>query len=537
MTKTTLRTLMMTGAAVLALSACKDKDSASASAANIDVPGISSAEMDKHFSVAETKVDEASATAALAELKLDTPSDQFSWGSKDGVDGTYTYSDVKLMSDDNDVTTIDTLTLVNVSQGANGADLDKMVAEGITIAAASGDMGELTIESITVVEPNMDEVRSFLASEGDSTSIPSADAFSLVGMKGRIDDEEAKGTIEVAKIAFAQPTSADSRDGFAVMDNISVDIAGEENGEPMALKMSLDSLSASGIADAGIFMGDMSGLASMSSMNNPASLPFKSVSLDDFDMSMDTLTIDMPSIQAVYEEKGDRITGRSVMKPMTIGFSGPPNVSDLNELYEGLQQIGYSEIVLSAGGDSEIDLKADTMAASNTFFEMKDGFRMEMDYELSGVKEMMAAQKAAIADLGPAPGPDAESWEQQAYSQQLLGVSMTGMDSMSLIDSVIRFDDNGVVDKAFEAVAAQQGTSAKNLRMQTKGLLAMGTMMAQGSGVDTELVSEMIAAAGEFIDNPGSALVIKVKPGSATPLMQLPTLDKAGMGFSASVDK
>jgi hypothetical protein len=47
----------------------------------------------------------------------------------------------------------------------------------------------------------------------------------------------------------------------------------------------------------------------------------------------------------------------------------------------------------------------------------------------------------------------------------------------------------------------------------------------------------MIAAAGEFIDNPGSALVIKVKPGSATPLMQLPTLDKAGMGFSASVDK
>ena len=531
------RWLLLAAASTLAIAGCKDKDAASA-AADIDVPGISEAVMAKHFDVEARSIDAASADAALAELKLTEKSDAISWASRSGDNGTYTYSDVVFTSDDGDRTTVGTLELTNVREGANGAELDKLVAEDITIVPADADAsGSLDIASITVVEPDMDEVRAFLASDGDVSGLPSAKAFSLVDLDGSFSADDGSGTMDIARVAFAQPTDAAARDGFMMMDDIAIDMSTTENGKPMAVKMNLDDLSASGLADAGIFMGDMEALSNMSSMGNPMALPFKTLNLSGFDAEIDTLKIDMPSAKATYEEKGDRIIGRSSLAPTTIGFTGAPSDSDFAQMYEGLKSFGYEEIVLSAGGDSLVDLKADTVEASDNYFEMKDGFRLEMDYVMGGAKAMMDAQQKALADLGPAPGPDADEFEQMQYSQAAMGASMAGLESMTLDKATIRFDDNSIIDKGFEFAAAQQGTSAKQLKMQTKGLLAMGTMMAQGSGIDPEIASELITALGDFLDKPGSTLVIEADPGTATPLMSLQTLDKAAMGFSASVEK
>ena len=103
----------------------------------------------------------------------------------------------------------------------------------------------------------------------------------------------------------------------------------------------------------------------------------------------------------------------------------------------------------------------------------------------------------------------------------------------------LSLDDDGIVDRAFNAYAAQSGEDPQQLRNQTAGLLAMAPMMASGSGIDMELATEASTALSSFITDP-KTLTISLNP--ATPIkmstfaeMEDPsTLTKSSLGFSAS---
>ena len=537
MTRTTLRAALLTGACLLAATGCRDKSEATSADLDVEVPGMSEAMINSHFDVDRVKVPAADAEAALASLGLAEKTERMTWASREGADGTYTYSDVSVTGEAGATTTIETLTLTNLAGGANPT-LGKAEAKGIVIrpAADSGETGELKVASAVVVEPDMDAVRSLLSGDGEA-DLPDARAFSISGVDGNIADDEATGTLSVARIAFADPKSATSRDGFMLADDIEMDVVVTENGAPMDVKLSLDDFSVAGLADLGMFSGDMSALSQLSGASNPASLPFTQASLDDLDITADTLVFDMEGFKAVYEEKGDVVTGLSKLEPIVMKFTGEPTVPQIASLYENLGKLGYDELVMTGGGKSKIDLGKDTAEFEDNYFELQDGMRMEFDYTMTGVKAVQDAQAAAMAELGEAPGPNADPADQYDYEARAMQASMAGLDQIRIADMEISLDDNSIMERVFEMAAADQGTSAKALRMQAKGMLAMGTMMSAGSGIDEAIVADIVEALGEFIDNPGSKLVISMDPDAPVGMDGLASLTKESAKFDARVER
>ena len=113
------------------------------------------------------------------------------------------------------------------------------------------------------------------------------------------------------------------------------------------------------------------------------------------------------------------------------------------------------------------------------------------------------------------------------------------MDKLSIHSLDLSLDDNGLVDRAFNAYAAQSGEDPQQLRNQTAGLLAMAPMMMSGSGVDMELVTEATTALSSFITDP-KTLTISLNPAAPIKVSSFAEMEdpsamtKSSLGFSAS---
>ena len=533
----TARALLLGGAVALALVGCRDKDEAKVSGdlGDIKIERLSQSDMDSYFEVDARNVSDADGEAGLAALGLLEESDTVSWADRDGSGGTYTYSDVVFTSEDGAKLAIDELRLQGIRETGGVAALDLMVAEDAVLSPPEAE-GALRIETMRLVEPDLADVEAFLA--GDSgVEMPSAKAFSVSGVSGDLNDEDTQGTLSVKSLAFAKPRTATSADGFAMLDDVDIQITDSSDGQATPIRIVADDIMIGGVSDAAIFDGDFDNLMKSSAVPSAEELPYRSMLIEDVEMNIDTMVFDISSIRVDVDADGDRIVSRSVVDPMRFAFTGAPTDPDLAPLYTGMQQIGLEEVVMTAGGASVMDLAADTMVAEDNYVDFKDLMRMEFDMELGGVKAVQAAQAAARAELGDPPGPDADPSEQFEYEMKVAEMGMTGLDQITVDRFRMGLDDNSIMDKIFERVAEQQGSTAKALRMQTKGMLAMGTMMAGETGIDPDVVSELITALGEFIDNPGSELVLVVDPATPTLATSFQGMDKAAMGFSASVEK
>ena len=531
------RALLLGGAVALALAGCRDKDETKATAeiGDVKIERLSDRDMDAYFDVDARDVSDADGEAGLAALGLLEANDTVSWGDREGSGGDYTFSDLTLTSEDGAVLAIDSLRLQGVRETGGVAALDLMVADDAVLTPPEAE-GALRIERMRLVDPDLTDVEAFLS--GDSgVELPSARAFSVSGVSGELDDEDTEGTIAVKSLAFAKPRTATSADGFMVLDDVDIRVTDSESGNPVPIRITADDVMIGGVADAAIFDGDFDGLMKGSMMPTGEELPYRSMLVEDVEFAVDTMVFDISAIRASADVDGDRIVSRSRVEPMRFAFTGAPTDPELMPLYSGMQQVGIEEVVITAGGATVVDFAADTMVAEANYLDLQDLMRMEIDMEMGGVKAVREAHAAARAELGEVPGPGASPEELLDYEMKVAQSGLAGMDQLTVDRFRVGIDDNSIMDKIFEQIAAQQGTTSKALRMQTKGMLAMGTMMAGETGVDPEIVSELITAVGEFIDNPGSELVLTVDPATPTLVTGLQGMDKAAMGFSATVEK
>ncbi|HBN94611.1 MAG TPA: hypothetical protein DD397_18765, partial [Hyphomonas sp.] len=189
-----------------------------------------------------------------------------------------------------------------------------------------------------------------------------------------------------------------------------------------------------------------------------------------------------------------------------------------------LATLGYEKLELTMASEQAYDPDADvvTLEKGKNYWELKDGFRLNFGAKYEGASAMAAAQ--------------AEQDMDSADPSAMLGEVM---EKLTLHSIDLSLDDDGIVDRAFNAYAAQSGEDPQQLRNQTAGLLAMAPMMASGSGIDMELATEASTALSSFITDP-KTLTISLNP--ATPIkmstfaeMEDPsTLTKSSLGFSAS---
>jgi hypothetical protein len=103
----------------------------------------------------------------------------------------------------------------------------------------------------------------------------------------------------------------------------------------------------------------------------------------------------------------------------------------------------------------------------------------------------------------------------------------------------LKIKDDSLVDRIFNAVAAQNGQDPEQMRNQISQMMGMAPLMAQQAGVDSALASEFATAVSSFISEP-KTLTIQLDPEESLSLGEMSAMEDPSMltkdylGFSAS---
>jgi hypothetical protein len=163
------------------------------------------------------------------------------------------------------------------------------------------------------------------------------------------------------------------------------------------------------------------------------------------------------------------------------------------------------------------------LVKGKNFWKLNDGFKLDLSGKYAGTKAIAAAQAASLdAAADPTAMLDAL------------------MESLVVHSFELSLDDDGIVDRAFNAYAAQSGEDPAAVRSQLSGVFAMAPMFASGTGIDATVVTELATALSSFVAEP-KTLTISLAP--ATPLKAQAFVDatsdpanpltKEALGFSA----
>ena len=513
---------LLTGVAAIAmLTACGDKDKP------VDAAGSEYAS-DAAKDVKARKGDPATAPQALAALSFDQSADsRISFGSSK-VDGDKAvFTDVTLLAADDDESDDDDgahlsgadvkakkLEFDGLAMIDGKASFSKMVMSDISLVPTDpeeAEEGSASIGSIELVNPSP-ELAAWVASvfaDAEPADMPTGaalafDLWSMNDMNMQINEEDGQnGTFLVDAISVTGMKDQkaaemhlkglkfdmfDPEDDTTVKANVgNVDIRGfdwsvfaPQEGED--LEDSFES-------------GFMSGL----NPKDPANPGYKSISLKDLNFDVSGVNFDMPSLVSnVSHDKQGRAV-KVVTEPVKMVLNAGDGELG-QQLGAQLATLGYEKLELTMASEQGYDPDSDlvTLEKGKNYWELKDGFRLNFGAKYEGASAMAAAQAEQNLD---AADPSA-----------MLGEVM---DKLTIHSLDLSLDDDGIVNRAFNAYAAQSGEDPQQLRNQTAGLLAMAPMMASGSGIDMELATEASTALSSFITDP-KTLTIKLQP--TTPL-------------------
>ncbi|MEQ9436374.1 hypothetical protein [Hyphomonas sp.] len=544
---------LLTGVAALALlTACGDKNKDENGAGQ----AVTEQSQGKLPGVKLRKGDAASASDVLSAFSLtQSGSGRVSFESSDVKGAKAVFKDVTLLASEDDSVEGMSLDDDDGELHLKGADLKAatMEFEGLGMIDGKPNFSRVVLSDVSFVPKNPEESQgtseiksmelvnpspetaAWIASlfgKGEAMDMPEGkalafDLWSMKDMNFQIDEQDGqKGAFLISSISvlglkdekmaqmalkgltFDMTDPMDDTDVKARLGN--VDIRGVNFG--MFAEMSEDSGN-----------GSAAGLFEML-QNDPANPGYDSIEINDLNIDVSGAAFDMPKLNSrVSRDKKGRAV-KVVTDPfkMTLGTVE----GELGEkLGSQLALLGYEKLELSGQGEQSYDPDKDmvTIAEGKNFWKLEDGFRVDFSGKYEGASAFAAAQATPVADDGPAD-PGAQMQE--------------ALQKMLIHNFRMSFDDNGFVDRAFNAYAAQSGQDPQQLRSQTAGMMAMAPMMAAGAGIDPELAGEAATALSSFLTDP-KTLTITLAP--AKPLrvaefveMEDPSaLTKTALGFTA----
>lgn len=535
---------LLTGVAAIALlTACGKKDEPGATDA-------SPAAIEKEAkNIKAAAGDPATAGDALAALSLaGGASDAFAFDSSN-VDGDKaTFSNVTILtdelSDEGDGTKIvaDSIVFDGLGMFDGKANFSHMTISNLTMTAAEVDAGEEgsgSVKSIELINPSPELaawVSAVVAGE-DPGDLPEGDALSFD--KWSVDDvvvsmKEGNAKSGSFKIDDLQVVGFDAErmDGLTV-SSLSMQMV--DPSEDMDLDLNIGSMTLQGLDkamfgemmdsmdDPGFAAGARAGLSGPISADDPASPGFDGMSLKDMTAKVSGVNLDIDELSSIVSrDKQGRATKIST-KPFTIHLTtGEGELG--TQLAAGLAAMGYEEITLKGASEQIYDPETDmmTMPQGKNYYELTDGFKLNMSGKYQGTKAIAAAQQA---------GDDLDQMPQEQLQ--------TMMESFVLHNLKIELDDDGIVDRGFNAYATMNGQDPQQLRNQAAGMMAMAPMMAGGAGIDPAIASEVATALSGFLTDP-KTLTIELAPESPLVLADFAEMDdpsaitKAKLGLSAS---
>ena len=539
---------LLTGVAAIAmLTACGDKDKP-VDAAGSEYAGSASTE------VKARSGDPATASQALAAFALDDSSgSRVSFASSKLNGDKAVFTDVTLIAADDEADESDDDDGVHLS----GADLkakklefdglamvdgkatfSKLLMSGISFEPTDPEEareGSASIGSIELVNPSP-ELAAWVASvfsDEEHGDLPSGEALSfdlwkVSDMNMQIDQEDGEtGTFLVNNIVVSG--MKDRKAAQMSLKDLKLDMYDPE--DDMTVKANIGNVDIKGFdlkvfaAENGKDLGHSLESGFMTGLNpkDPANPGYDAINMKDLNFDISGVNFDMPSLVSKVSHDGQGRAVKVVTEPVKMVLNaGAGKLGD--QLGTQLATLGYEKLELTMASEQAYDPDSDivTLSKGKNYWELKDGFRLDFGAKYEGASAMAAAQA-----------------EQAAEATDPSAMLNDVMDKLSIHSLDLSLDDNGLVDRAFNAYAAQSGEDPQQLRNQTAGLLAMAPMMMSGSGVDMELVTEATTALSSFITDP-KTLTISLNPAAPIKVSSFAEMEdpsamtKSSLGFSAS---
>ncbi len=482
----------------------------------------------------------ANAESALAAMSLaDSGAGVLSFSGKTVDGATATFTDLSIAGAEE--MTIGSLVFEGLDTTDAGADFGKMSLNDIKVDAPDGT-GGANLGSLEVVNPSP-ALAAWIAGVLDDGE-PDADfpevgelsfgSISFNDLSGNFSDPDAEGTFGLGKIEIRD--MADLKAGRATLSDLALDMVAD--GE-MPVNIKLDSMSMSGIdgkllevVQDNMDAGEEELLAAIMSKayENPMDPGYDGFSMGGLSAAVAGATFAMPSLESFIERNDAGQPVKYVTKPYTMTLKADPEAGEVGaQLLEGLSMIGYESLELKGESVANYDPDADMVSfdAKNSYFELVDGAKFSFGGKLEGYSAF---------SQGIGQSMDPETMFEGAEPD--LDAMMAAYGALTVHGFEFSIDDDSLVDRIINASATQAGQDPQQMKNQIAMGLGMAPMMASGSGVDMELVTEAAGALSSFISDPGK-LTIKLDPSepiSFAALMENPdpsALTKEFLGFSA----
>lgn len=416
------------------------------------------------------------------------------------------------------------------------ANFALMKLTDVTVSPAEGSEDQSTgkINSIELVNPSP-ETAAWVASllgKGEPAPMPegaalSFDRWSVNGMNFNISDASGAGLFTVDSMHISD--LKEEKAGLMGLSNLKFDFTESAGSE---VKISLDGFGVKGI-NYGLFNDAFSAGAGMSNdpgalasaiQADPANPGYDSMVMKAFKADIVGASVDLPSLESAVTRDNQGRATKMVTKPFTLTVGSRDNPD--GEQFAGvLATMGYETLTFSGEGESLYDPDADivTLVKGKNFWKLNDGFKLDLSAKYAGTKAIAAAQVASL--------------DESADPEAMLDAVMQ---SLEVHQFELALDDDGILDRALNAYAAQSGEDPVAVRGQLSGLFAMAPMFASGTGIDPKVVSELAGALSSFVSDP-KTLTITLAP--KTPIKAQAFVDAASdpakvvtkdaLGFSA----
>ncbi len=515
---------LLIGAAALALlSGCN----------KADAPVGSQVELSKLSVNAGDPANAADALSAMSLTDSGTGIMSFSGKTVDGA--TATFSDVSITGEDG--LTAGSLVLEGLDMADGKATFGKMSLNNLVISGDELDGGEVKLGNIELTNPSP-ELATWLTAtlNGQETPFPSVDtlafdSWSMTGLSGDFMEDGDAGTFNIGKLEIRDMSNLKA--ARAMVSDITMDV--DADGE--MVKVNLGSMTLTNL-DAKLIkaLQENGGNPDMAMLmdfvyENPMDPGYDSFALDDLSLSASGVSFALPSMVSTIGRNDAGQPVKYVTEPFTMTLKADPEGGEAGaELLTALSTIGYESLTLKGEFNADYDPDKDIVdyAAKSNYFELVDGAKFSFGGKIEGYNAYSKATGASInfAEMAAGGEPDP-------------GAMMDAMGKLTFHNFEFAIDDDGLLDRAFNAAATAQGQDPEEMKGQITMGLAMAPMMVGESGIDMELVTEMTGALGKFITD-GGKLTIKLDPEtplSMAAIMESPdptAYTKESLGFSAT---
>lgn len=522
-----MKHLLLGAAALALLTGCNGNDSPSAPTSTLSELVVRDG-------------DPAKAADALAAMAL-----------SEGATGVLTATERKVSGDG--------ATFTNLSiNGSEDVKIGSLVFEGLNMEGDVATFGKMTFSDIAIQQEGEDSavnvgkielinpspaLSGWLAAtlNGQEAPFPSVEdisfgSASISNISAEIDDAEMTGAFGLGK--FEIRDMADLKAARFLISGITFDGTNPIDGMNFTAKldeMSMLNVDAKYLKAIEDNMGDEEAMMAAImdvAYENPMEPGYDAFALKGFDMNLAGAKVKMGSLDSFIERNSAGQPVKYVTKPYTISIDADADGGEAGAgLLQGLSVLGYERLVFNGESVSTYDPDKDLMSfdAKNSFIELEDGARFSMGGKLGGIADY--SRKAATAfdfealAAGAEPDPNAMN---EAFG------------ALTIYNFTLNIDDDGLLDRGFNAAATANGQDPAALKSQAAMILGMAPMMAgEVPGLDMALLTDTTGALSKFISNPGS-LSISMQPKqplSVASIMANPdpaAYTKDSLGYSIS---